>query len=300
MCCIGLIDDFTKDYSKNRCRIVAVRKQDGDYYKGLQVFLERYYSKDKAAEEIAKVSNYKGENEIHKCLGYLTEFIYDKIAVKRKRAIDDIRTFCMIGADDKDDWLTKNEILKDHIYYYFNSKYARKDFIYDNLNETDKSFSLTEDTKEGTVYSIDTVYKYMRVIDDDITSLDSSSQIDNAKHLQGAVRLIRRSLITPNPTIDLLNVFCLLFLGVGDNENLKKELKDSYVSAYLTLYKDYSTNKTDFYKLIEEYKKQLNVNNRHVALKKDLQAIDDWEMEAELVVHSEWLHSFRNKYAKNI
>lgn len=174
MCCIGLIDDFTKDYNKNRCRIVAVRKQDGDYYKGLQTFLERYYSKEKAAEEIAKVPNYKGENEIHKCLGYLTEFIYDKIAVKRKRAIDDIRTFCMIGADDKIDWLTKNEILKNHIYYYFNSKYARKDFIYDNLNETDKSFSLTKDTKEGTVYSIDTVYKYMRVIDDNIISLDSS------------------------------------------------------------------------------------------------------------------------------
>lgn len=299
MCCIGLIDDFTKDYNKNRCRIVAVRKQDGDYYKGLQTFLERYYSKEKAAEEIAKVPNYKGENEVHKCLGYLTEFIYDKIAVKRKRAIDDIRTFCMIGADDKIDWLTKNEILKNHIYYYFNSKYARKDFIYDNLNETDKSFSLTKDTKEGTVYSIDTVYKYMRVIDDDIISLDSSSQIDNAKHLQGAVRLIRRSLISPNPTIDLLNVFCLLFLGVGDNEILKKELKDGYISAYLTLYKDY-TNKTVFYKIIEEYKKKLNANNRHVALKKDLQDIDSWEIEAELVIHSEWLHNFKNKYAKNI
>lgn len=301
MCCIGLIDDFTKDYSRNRCRIVAIRKHDGDYYKGLQAFLERYYSKEKAAEEIAKVPNYKGENEIHKCLGYLTEFIYDKIAVKRKRAIDDIRTFCMIGADDKVDWLTKNEILKNHIYYYFNSKYARKDFFYENLNEPDKSFSLTKDTNEGKNYSIDTVYKYMRVIDDDIISLDSSSQIDNVKHLQGAVRLIRRSLIdSNNPTIDLLNVFCLLFLGVGDNEILKKELKDSYISAYLTLYKDYSTNKIAFYKIIEEYKKQLNANNRHVALKKDLQDIDNWEIEAELVIHSEWLHNFKNKYAKNI
>ncbi|UKI46362.1 MAG: hypothetical protein L6V92_01440 [Phocaeicola vulgatus] len=300
MSCIGLIDDFTKDYNKNRCRIVAVRKQDGDYYKGLQTFLERYYSKEKAAEEIVKVPKYKGENEIHKCLGYLTEFIYDKIALKRKRAIDDIRTFCMIGADDKKDWLTKNEILKDHIYYYFNSKYARKDFIYDNLNETDKSFSLTKDTKEGTVYSMGTVYKYMRVIDDDIISLDSSSQIDNAKHLQGAVRLIRRSLISPNPTIDLLNVFCLLFLGVSDNENLKNELKYSYISAYITLYKDHSTNKTAFYKIIEEYKKQLNANNRHVALIKDLQDIDSWEIEAEVVIHSEWLHNFKNKYTKNI
>ena len=55
MCCIGLIDDFTKDYGRNRCRVVAVRKPDGDYYKGLQSFLERYYSKEKASEEIEKL-----------------------------------------------------------------------------------------------------------------------------------------------------------------------------------------------------------------------------------------------------
>lgn len=277
-----------------------MRKQDGDYYKSLQTFLERYYSKDKAAEEIAKVPNYKGENEIHKCLGYLTEFIYEKIAVKRKRAIDDIRTFCMIGAEEGRNWLQKNEDMKDYIYYYFNSKYARRDFVYDNIKEADKSFSLTKDTEEGKKYSMGTVYKFMRVIDDDITSLDSSSQIDNAKHLQGAVRLIRRSLTGSNPTIDLLNVFCLLFLGVGDNDNLKNEIKDSYISAYLTLYKDYSKNKADFYNNLEEYKRQLNTNKRHIALKEVLQAIGEWEMEAELVVHSEWLRSFRSKYAKNL
>lgn len=91
-----------------------------------------------------------------------------------------------------------------------------------------------------------------------------------------------------------------MFLGVGDNENLRNELKESYISAYLTLYKDYDTNNTGFYGTIEEYKKQLNVNNRHVATEKDLQDINDWEMEAELVVHSEWLHGFSDKYAKNI
>lgn len=298
MCCIGLIDDFTKDYIKNRCRVVAIRKKDGEYYKGLQSFLERYNSKEKAAEEIEKVQEYKGDNEIHKCLGYLTEFIYDKIAVKRKRAIDDIRTFCMLGAEESNNWLEKNEELKDFIYYYFNSKYARRDFMYDNLQEDEKSFSLTSDTDGGKEYSINWVYKYMRVIDDDITSQDSSSQIDNIKHLQGAVRLIRRSLTNTNPTIDLLNVFCLLFLGVGDNENLKNELKDSYISGYLALYNHY-TNHDEFYQIINKYKKQLNVNNRHVATQSDLKSLNDWEMEAELSIHSEWLRSFSNRYIKN-
>jgi len=61
-------------------------------------------------------------------IGFLTEFIYDKIAVKRKRAIDDVRTFCMLGANEEVGWLQKNEDLKDFIYYYFNSKYARSQY----------------------------------------------------------------------------------------------------------------------------------------------------------------------------
>ena len=297
MCCIGLIDDFTKDYVKQRCRIVAVRKKNGDYYKGLQYFLERYYSKEKAAEEIAKVPNYRGENEIHKCLGYLTEFIYDKIAVKRKRAIDDIRTFCMLGTRDGN-WLNNNEELKDFIYYYFNSKYARRDFYYEDLNEPDKSFSLTSDIDEGKKHSMELVYKYMRVIDDDITSLDSSSQIDNVKHLQGAVRLIRRSLTDANPTIDLLNVFCLMFLGVGENESLRNEQKESYISAYQTLYKMYNDHNA-FYTLIENFKKELNAKNRQIASTEELKTLYEWDMEAELSIHSDWLHTFKNRYVKN-
>jgi hypothetical protein len=296
MCCIGLIDDFTKDYGKNCCRVVTVRKNDGDYYKGLQSYLERYYSKEKAAEAAATFPTYRGENEIHKCLGFLTEFIYDKIAVKRKRAIDDMRAFCLLGIQGSN-WLETNEDLKDFIYYYFNSKFARRGFEYPNLSEEDKSYSLTMDTDEGKIYSMNLVYKYMRVIDDDITSQDSSSQIDNVKHLQGAVRLIRRSLSCANPAIDLLNVFCLLFLGVGNNESLRNELRNSYESAYLTLLNNME-NKNMFYSCISEFKRQLNSNRRHVASKDIISTLKRWEIQIELNMHSTWLTNFTNSYTK--
>lgn len=67
----------------------------------------------------------------------------------------------MIGAEEEagKSWLDKNEELKDYIYYYFNAKYARREFIYENLKEEDKSFSLVNDTDEGKKYSVDTVYK---------------------------------------------------------------------------------------------------------------------------------------------
>lgn len=290
MCCIGLIDDFTKDYSKNRCRIVAVRKQDGGYYKGLQAFLERYYSKDKAAEEIAKVPSYKGDNEVQKCLGYLTEFIYDKIAIKRKRAIDDMRTFCMIGLGD--DWLTANEKLKDFIYYYFNSKYARKDY---RTEEKGIPFSLTDDTDGGKICSYDILFKYLRVIDEDV--IGYSSPKDNVKHLQGAVRLIRRSLTDANPALDLLNVFCLLYLKVGDNKHLQQELRESYINGYTEFYSR-AQDKCEFYQKMKEYKEALVQNGRNAATETELKQLLEWDLESEVMIHTKWLATFMRNYTE--
>jgi hypothetical protein len=196
MCCIDLIDDFTQDYATNRFRIVITCKPDGAYYDGLKRFLLRYYTEDRASELLKDVPNFKGQNEIQKCLGYLTEFIYRKIAVKRKRAIDDMRLFCIQGLNATKDWKEVNEDLKDFIYYYFNSKYANDDYV----AETGEPFSLTIDTDRGKVSSFGIVEKYMRVIDDDVVG-GGGTPIDNLKHLQGAVRLIRRALTDNNPAL---------------------------------------------------------------------------------------------------
>lgn len=77
MCCIDLIDDFTQDYNSKCFRIVSYKKSDGQYYAALEKYLRRYYTVERAAELVSEVPSYKGENEIHKCLGFLTHFIYD-------------------------------------------------------------------------------------------------------------------------------------------------------------------------------------------------------------------------------
>jgi ATP-dependent DNA helicase RecQ len=73
----------------------------------------------------------------------------------------------------------------------------------------------------------------MRVVDPDIVNNDA--QVDNIKHLQGAVRLIRRAIAEMNPVLNLLNIFCILFLGQQDNEMLEQELYDDY-KAVMRLY----------------------------------------------------------------
>lgn len=237
MCCIELIVDFTQDFVNKQFRIIVYKKEVGEYYEGLFNFLLRYYTKERASIEIQKAKNYKIRAldqapiivEIHRCLAYLTEFVYDKISEKRKRAIDDMRNFCLEGIDESKPWIERNEGLKDYIYYYFNSKYAKDDFVAEN----GEPFSLTIDTEFGKVSTLETVFKYLRVIDDDMLGI--GTEIDNVKHLQGAVRLIKRSLTDSNPSLSLLNVFTLLFLGTKNNPNLEQELVLDYQEGMMEM-----------------------------------------------------------------
>ena len=269
MCCIGFIDDFTKDYRKKRYRIVCVRKDDDEYYDCLKKFLMRYYPEDKADRELSKAKAKSGTNVIHKCLEYLTEFIYEKLAVKKKRAVDDIRAFCNLGLKKDKDWKEVNEDLKDYIYYYFNSKFAKEDFIAEN----GEPYSLTIDTDYGKDAPLQLVYKYFRVVDDEICGT-SCNPNDNIKHLHGAVRLIMRSLTNDNPVIELLNVFCLLMLGeYKRNKSILEQLENSYENAYNSLWEEFD-NKTDFYNYISNVKKDMFAHGVDKSFAKEMEMIE--------------------------
>lgn len=290
MCCIGVIDDFTQDYVNECFRIVTRRKADGQYFVALKQFLKRYYTDERADIEVSKALEVKGNNEIQKCLSFITEFVYTKIAMKRERAMRDMEDFCNRAIHSDKNWLEVNEDLKDDIYYYFNSKYAREDYVTDS----GEPFSLTQDTEHGKYSSFEILFKYLRVVDDDVMG-PSDSQIGNIKHLHGAVRLIRRALTDTNPTLDMLNAYCLLFLGVGDNKNLANEMRNSYIDAYKE-FRERSLDDLDyFYDNIKYFKEEIQKRRQNVVDTKELKLIKGWEIEAELTVHASWVHQFRNK-----
>lgn len=236
MCCIELVEDFTQDYIEKEFRIVAVKKKREKYYEGLARFLQRYYTKDRAKLEVDKAKEivlkstdlHDIEAEIYRCLAYLTEFVYDKISEKRKRAIDYMRNFCIEGLNG--DWIEANETLKDNLFYYFNSKYARKGYTTDS----GEPFSLVDDTEEGKVSDVNILFKYLRVIDDDVVG--TGVPVDNVKHLYGAVRLISRSLTDSNPTLALLEAFCLAYLELRGNDTLEQQLLTRYSEGFLDFF----------------------------------------------------------------
>lgn len=289
MCCIGLIEDFTVDYRRKRFCITSRKLEDGGYYNKLKSFLMRYYSEKRAELEVEKAKNYKGGDEIYKCLAYLIDFVYRSIAVKRKRAITDIEQFCKNAVESSENWLEVNETLKDYLYFYFNSKYARPGYLAPN----DEPFSLVDDTQEGKEFDIAHIAKYMRVIDDEIVGTGTPN--DNVKHLLGAVRLIRRALTDTNPTLDFLNVFCILYLKPKQEDGVfSEELKESYLNGYL----DYRKRCSDvqiFYSQIKDYKDSLKSQN--IVIDEQISEMNNLEIIAEASFHSEWLSSFLQNFS---
>ena len=293
MCVIGLIDDFTEDYSKQTFRITTICQDESEYYEHLKLYYRKYYSSERVESMMAEVKALANtEGVIMACLKHLTSFVYKSIADKRARGILDMEQFCNMAISSKKDWKETNEELKDFIYYYFNSKYAREGFVtYDSILRQDVSFSLKDDTShdvhsEDEITSFDLVRKYMRVVDSEIVNNDS--QMDNIKHLQGAVRLIRRAIAEMNPVLNLLNVFCILYLGQETNEMLEGELYNDYKVVYAQyLNKGKSA-------LIEEFT-QLLV--KHAALK-DKEYINKIQLAIQLEEHAKEISNIKNKYTE--
>ena len=214
MCCIGLVDDVTIDYINHFYTLKVVKRPDGAYYDSLRVFFEKYYSADQSLHKVAEARQHRGNTEADKCLGYLADFVYENLEVKRRRAIEDMREACIDGIRNGDDWL------KQFIHLYFNSKYAR-----DKYDINGVSYSLKQDIK--TSPSLALILKYIRVMDRD----SSGTVMDNVKHLYGAVLIILRAQMENDPAnaiLFLLRSYCLAFLGVGNNPTLIEEFKTGY------------------------------------------------------------------------
>lgn len=293
MCVIGLIDDFTENYSKRTFRITTICQDESEYYEHLRLYYRKYYSAERVESMMTEVKALANtEGVIMACLKHLTSFIYKSIADKRARGILDMEQFCNMAISSRQDWKETNEELKDFIYYYFNSKYAREGFVtYDSNLQQDVSFSLKDDTNhdvhsEDEITSFGLVRKYMRVVDAEIVNNDS--QMDNIKHLQGAVRLIRRAIVEMNPVLNLLNVFCILYLGQEANEMLEDELYNDYKAVY-EQYMDEGKSA-----LIDEFTQLLI---KHAALK-DKEYINKIQLAIQLEEHVKAFSNIKNKYTE--
>ena len=102
----------------------------------------------------------------------------------------------------------------------------------------------------------------MRVVDPDIVNNDS--QKDNVKHLQGAIRLIRRAAPEMNPVLNLLNIFCILFLNQQDNQLLEEEIVNDYTDVIEYFKKKGCLNLLDKYTVLIVKHGVIQDNNKDI------------------------------------
>lgn len=281
---IGVIDDYTVDYNLKTYTLKIIKKPKGVFTKSLFNYIKKYYSESRANQEIKKVKDYDGNTEIQKCLGFLTDFIYREVESKRLRAIDDMILACRIGLEENG-----NEALKDFIFLYFNSKYAKLDYTVD-INGVEEPYSLTVDTDKKE-YNFEIVWKYIAAI-----SLDNGGEKNNIKHLRGAcLRLLRSN--DDNGALHFLKAFTLFGLGYGNNKNLREETNNAFRKG-LDCFLD-KNQKTSFDEIINNVEKFKRLTIQYSNDPAEVNEIIDAILEYLYIDHHKnWLHSFNSKFLK--
>ena len=135
----------------------------------------------------------------------------------------------------------------------------------------------------------------MNVVDNEWIANNESgtTQKDNANHLYGAVRLIRRQITDDNAAIYLLASFCLILLGTNDNKVLQEELENMYIEGMKVFYRDYIGIGKDFWKdIFEKFNQNQRVKTYLNQSNKLLKSVTILE------IHKYELKSITNKYAE--
>ena len=144
----------------------------------------------------------------------------NKIEKKRKRAMHDMKDACRYGIENG------SIELKDFIDLYFNSKYARSGYSFQNEQGTEISASLPDLTDQGKNDDLKWVWEFIEYVEQD----PKAGQIDNIKHLRGAcTRMLNNQ--PDSYTLLLLNAFTLYMLEFK-NPRYLQEAENLMVGAF--------------------------------------------------------------------
>lgn len=278
LCCIGLVEDVTVDYAAETYELIVRRCSDAEYRNNMLRFFRKYYSQSRAEQQVEAIDKLPGRDYLEKCMVGLTRFVYENLERKRRRAIEDIHNLC---EDSRNEGSTDASIAE-FIHLYFNSKYARRGYMVG-----DRPYSLSDDTDQLDIDDFNLVLKYI-----DITTKDSSgSEVDNVKHLYGATLLCLRA-HPDSAALQLLRTYCIVTLGPGTNDQLKRQAKDAYIEGFTRL----GEKQNDFVDSLDSFNRML-LSKRDDAFVRD-ELVEHGCNSVLLVVHEDRFNKLINKYVE--
>ena len=190
---IGVVEDYVVDYNREIINATIIKLADQEYINNLQKYISQFVSREEAISQPQIILSYKGDSVIQKCLGRLIDFTYDKIASKRRTAIDTMESAIKdgIGAPER---------FADRLNTYFDSDY------------TPELRNILLD------YSIDHVYEYIE---------QTKGEPDRVSHLHGACdRLLEEN--PDNPILYLLRAYAKFLLNYHSQDEALEDLNNGW------------------------------------------------------------------------
>jgi ATP-dependent DNA helicase RecQ len=237
---LGLLNDYTFDYSTKIYECSFIRRASIDEHISIvELFLRRYLSENSAIEKIKELKNKLSFEkdliceDLMKCLNFITEFAYKEIANKRKRATNEMHDLMLNSVSFKDKF-EQNIYLKEQIYFYFNAKYARPNFMIEG-----EPFSLYDDhkiLKANNKDSIELLEKYLGV-------LKVGTEQNNYKHMIGACKKILKSLPEADEKKEwILRLLKSFSMYAVNNESYRSEANTELENGFKIMFEVYKEN----------------------------------------------------------
>lgn len=255
---MGLLIDYTYDY-KIKIYHCVFRKEGSieEYINNIEGYLRRYLSENSTLIKIQELKSnitYSEANYVEdllKCLYFLAEFAYEEIASKRKRATDEIQD-TLIKAVSYADWFEQNKFIKEQIYFYFNAKYARREFTIDG-----EHYSLLEDYekyKSNSQSPTVVLKKYLSVF-----NLEGTEQ-NNYKHMMGSCKKLMQSLSVLDLKKEwLLRLLKAFSMYAVNNIAYRSEANLELKIGFENLYNDVDFHRNDYENIEEVFKNYFKI-----------------------------------------
>lgn len=220
---LGIIDDYTVNFSTSTFNLIGTKKADNEYETILRKYLCKYYSEKTSDVRLKALVHIDEPTPIRRYLYFLVNFVYEEIQKKRKLAMADMQSACRLG-------LEKGSVeLKDYIDLYFNSKYARSGYSFQNEMGIEILASLPDLTDQGKNDDLKLVWEFIEFVEQD----PKAGQIDNIKHLRGAcTRMLNNQ--PDSYTLLLLNAFTLYMLEFK-NPRYLQEAENLVLNAFSSI-----------------------------------------------------------------
>lgn len=261
---LGVIDDYTVNFNANTFTLYGTKKIDKDYKSHVEDYLKKFYSEKAAKIRLNEIKDIDEPTLIRKCLHFLVSFVYNSIKTKRALAIKEMQDACIQTVEKGS---SGNLFLREYIDLYFNSKYARRGYFFnDRESGKDVPASLTDATQDGKEADLKIVWNFIDYIDRDRTG----TPIENTKHLRGAcIRMI--TTFPENYTFRLLNAFTLFMLE-HKNKRLMQEAIDHLIFGFERMEAVDSLGDDRLEKIFNKYYEV--VTGKNDALIKSLKSMD--------------------------